>query len=80
MYRELFSSNQVQRTGPGKSRPCQGKLWLGRPSERLREADGGGHDGESGGEAEDRDGPHDRAAPEEGAHPGKDKTDDLNPF
>ena len=60
--------------------PGQGKLWLDRHSERLREADGGGHDGESGGEAEDRDGPHDRAAPQEGAHPGKDKTDDLNPF
>ena len=44
-------------------------------------ADGGGDDGGPGGEAQDRDGPHDRAPPQEGAHPGKKETkSSLDPF
>ena len=43
----------------------------GGHGERLGAPDGGGDHGRPGGAPQDRDGPHDRAAPQEGAHPGK---------
>ena len=52
----------------------------GGHGERLGAADGGGDRGRPGGAPQDRDGPHDRAAPQEGAHPGKKEIWGLNQF
>ena len=46
----------------------------GGHGERLGAADGGRDRGRPGGAPQDRDGPHDRAAPQEGTHPGKKKS------